>query len=1490
MHGGISAHINAGIFAGGGEMASLMRAYDWSSTPLGPPEGWPQPLKTAVRLILNTGHPMYIWWGPDLLCFYNDAYRRTLGPERHPGSLGRPGRDVWAEIWHLIGHQVDFVMAGQGSTWDENRPVPITRFGQLDEIYWTYSYSPIDDDTAPNRVGGVLVVCTETTQTVLAEKQRAAETERQRRLFEQAPGFITILSGPEHVFEFANASYRRLFGDRGYVGKTVRQAFPELTGQNFFDLLDHVYVTGKRFVAERSPIYLQRAPGAAPEERFLNFIYEPVVDETGQVTGIFVEGHDVTEAHRANIELRANAERQGIRLSLEERLRRLADPIEVVAATAEALGRHLGLGQVAYAEVEPGDETVLIKREWNDGTIASNVGRHRLNDYGPAFVADLRRGKTIVINDVCLDPRTSATEAFAAFSRAGIQAFLNVPLAKAGRLVAVLAVHSATSRAWTPEEVALAEEMAERTWAAAERVYAEALVRDAEERYLALFNAIDQGFCTIEVAFDQNDRPIDYRFLEVSPAFERQTGIENGAGRWMREIAPDQDQHWFDTYGRVALTGEPARFENYSTPLRRWFDVYAFRISGPRRIAVLFRDITDQKRTEEALRESEDRFRNMADRAPVMMWVTDPSGYCTHLNARWYEYTGQEPGASEGYGWLDAVHPDDRGLAEQAFVSANAERRDYQVDFRLRRADGVYRWTIDAAAARFSPNGEYLGYVGSVIDIDERREAEERLALNEERLRLAIEVAEIGQWDVDTATDTMFWPPRVKAMFGISPDVPVTLADFYNGVHPDDREKTRAAYEAASDPDRRLLYDVEYRTIGKEDGVIRWVAAKGRGLFTDDGACYRVIGTAIDVTARKADEERLRELNEQLEGEVSKRTAERNRVWEMSRDLFAIMGFDGHLKAINPAWESTLGRDTETLLSMSFREQVHPDDHGAVQSVIERLLRGETIERFEDRLLHADGSWRWISWTLVPEGDVFYAVGRDVTGEKERDAALRLHENIVQSDRSPICAFDTDYRLIAFNQAHNDEFLRVNGFDTKVGDVFPDLFIPEQRPVMRALMARALAGERFTVVEEFGKPELGKPCWEITYTPLRDGAGQIIGAFHHARDITDRLRAEADLAHAQEALRQAQKMEAMGQLTGGVAHDFNNLLTPIIGSLDMLQRKGLGGEREHRLIAGAMQSAERAKTLVQRLLAFARRQPLQPSAVDVRRLVEGMADLLASTTGPQVRVSVEVEDDLPPAKADPNQLEMALLNLGVNARDAMPDGGTLRISATRASVKQARGTLKRGHYVRVSVADTGVGMDEATRARAVEPFFSTKGIGKGTGLGLSMVHGLTAQLGGGLVIQSQRGVGTNVELWLPVSATPLPVAEARAQSIVAGGARGLALLVDDEDLVRMSTADMLVDLGFEVVEAGSAEEALQLIKAGAKLDLLITDHLMPGMDGAQLAQQVRHLRPALPVLIVSGYAEVDGIAPDLPRLTKPFRSSELEASVTVLMQTTKSGE
>ena len=374
-------------------------------------------------------------------------------------------------------------------------------------------------------------------------------------------------------------------------------------------------------------------------------------------------------------------------------------------------------------------------------------------------------------------------------------------------------------------------------------------------------------------------------------------------------------------------------------------------------------------------------------------------------------------------------------------------------------------------------------------------------------------------------------------------------------------------------------------------------------------------------------------------------------------------------------------------------------------------------------------------------------------------------------------------------------------------------------------------------------------------------------------DISERVRAEAEMAQMQEALRHSQKMEAMGHLTGGVAHDFNNLLTPIMGSLDLLQRKMGLGERETRLIDGALQSAERAKMLVQRLLAFARRQPLQPAPVDMAALVGGMTELLASTCGPQIRIATDLSPDLPPALADPNQLEMAILNLCVNARDAMPEGGQLTIAADLGE--------RNGPHVRLSVIDTGIGMDAETAARAVEPFYSTKGIGKGTGLGLSMVHGLALQLGGAMTIESAPGDGTRIDLWLPASEAALPEKIA-PERVTQARFSGRALVVDDEAVVRMTTTDMLQSLGYATEEAADAQVALAMLEKDAGFDLIVTDHLMPGLSGAELAGLIHTRWPGLPVLIISGYADVDGIAPDLPRLTKPFREAELAEAVAAL--------
>ncbi|TCP36102.1 PAS domain-containing protein [Sphingomonas sp. BK235] len=527
------------------------------------------------------------------------------------------------------------------------------------------------------------------------------------------------------------------------------------------------------------------------------------------------------------------------------------------------------------------------------------------------------------------------------------------------------------------------------------------------------------------------------------------------------------------------------------------------------------------------------------------------------------------------------------------------------------------------------------------------------------------------------------------------------------------------------------------------------------------------------------------------------------------------------------------------------------------------------------------------TWSAVERAHAEAAV-RDLNATLERrvDDALaerRLFAEIVAATTSPIQMIDREYRFLAVNPAAERDYDRVFGVRPAAGQSLLNLLahVPQQREAARKVWDRALAGESFDLRGSWGGEGTNRRVYDMHFQPVRDATGETTAAYLIGRDVTDLVYEQERLAQAEEQLRHAQKVEALGQLTGGVAHDFNNLLTPIVGSLDLLQRKNVGGVREQRLIAGAAQAAERAKVLVQRLLAFARRQPLQPSAVNLATLVHGLADLIASTAGPQIRLAVQVADNLPPAHADANQLEMALLNLSVNARDAMPDGGTLRITAemSGADLLPPPG-VRTGSYLRLSVADTGSGMDEATLARAVEPFFSTKGVGKGTGLGLSMVHGLASQLGGALTIRSRVGVGTNVELWLPVSDEQQVGLGTTATNVPVRGSSGTVLLVDDEAIARMTTAVMLGDLGYTVVEAESAEAALALVNDGLVPDLLVSDHLMPGLSGTELARMLQARLSRMSVLIVSGYSELDEIAPDLRRLTKPFRQEELASALT----------
>jgi PAS domain S-box-containing protein len=481
---------------------------------------------------------------------------------------------------------------------------------------------------------------------------------------------------------------------------------------------------------------------------------------------------------------------------------------------------------------------------------------------------------------------------------------------------------------------------------------------------------------------------------------------------------------------------------------------------------------------------------------------------------------------------------------------------------------------------------------------------------------------------------------------------------------------------------------------------------------------------------------------------------------------------------------------------------------------------------------------------------------------------------------------------------------------TGLGTSWGDAIHPEDLVPSNAAWGHSLAtGEPYDIEHRVRMRDGSYHWMHSRASPRRDAAGAIVKWYGTTEDIQERKSAEDALRRANETLEarveertrehemalaqlhEAQKLETLGHLTGGVAHDFNNLLTPVIGNLDLLRRRlGDGDERAVRLIESGLQAAGRAATLVQRLLAFARRQDLQPRSVAIPALLDGMTDMIARSLGPSIQVEISHDPHLPPARVDPNQLELAILNLAINARDAMPGGGRLRVHAGAAEVAQS-GRLNAGRYVRIAVADTGVGMDQKTLARAIEPFFSTKGVGKGTGLGLSMVHGLAAQLGGMLDLQSAPGEGTTADIWLPVASEIPQPAEGEQRVIRRPVQQATILLVDDEELVRSGTADMLRDIGYEVIEAASATEAMRVLRSGTAIDLLVTDYLMPGMNGVDLAQLAQPIAPELPVLLITGYSTIaDGPGATLPRLAKPFRQADLAARVAALLSPEQSAE
>ncbi|MBV9564202.1 MAG: response regulator [Bradyrhizobium sp.] len=1460
---------------GGGTMGRLMREHNWSSTPLGSVSQWPQSLRAAVSICLGTNFPIAIYWGRELALLYNDAWSPIPG-EKHPWALGRPGRDVWPEIWNEIGPLYEKVQTTGEGVWQEDQLLPMRRYGYTEECYFNFTFSPIRGEHG--RVEGIFNAVVETTFRVIGERRERTLRELAERLslarseaevFNVAVEMFAAKSADvpfallyrldeagEHAervglaglpadgpaspsrmdvagaawpLSVACANHTEIVNDLStrFPSPLPGGPWPEATERALVlpiaapmgdRLVSGILIAGVsprraldddyRAFVERAAAHMatalvnvrayeqerKRAEALAEIDRVKTAFFSNVSHEFRTPLTLMLgpleealAARDVSAPVRAQLELaqrnagrllrlvnslldfsRIEAGRVNARYQATDLAAFSADIASSFRSAVEKAGLELRLdcsplAQVVYVDREMWEKILLnlLSNAFKftfDGAIEVTVrgsadGRgaeirvrdsgigipadelpklferfHRVegaqgrsyegSGIGLALVQDLVKlhGGTIAVTS---DPGRGTTfQIDIPFGSAHLPSDL-LDVSSDGASAAVMRAREFADEAmrWLPEPVRLP---------LPDDVLAEASSGEAGR-------AIRRGK-SIVVADDNADMRSYLQRLLESEGYSVRTAADGEAALLaVRQARPDlvlSDimMPKLDGFGLLrglrgdrALTDLPvlllsarAGSEAQVEGLEAGADDYLAKPFAARellaRVNANIHMAQIRRELSAAVRESEARFRSMADNAPVMMWVADETSSIIYLNRLWQQFTGTGETDSLGHGWLEAVHGDDKDATQAVFTGLQSAQGPSRVEYRLRRHDGCYRWVLNVTVPRFSEDGRLLGFIGSVLDIDERKEAELALKAQAEVLQNlnSAAAAVAGDLDLERVVQTVT-------------DAGVALA-------------------------------------GAEFGAFFY------NVLSEAGESY---------------------LLYTLSG--------------VPRSAFEKFPMPRNTAVFGPTFDGTA------------------------------VVRSDDITK-DPRYGHSAPHHG------MPKGHL------------------------------PVCS----YLAVPVRSRTND--------------VIGGLFFGHSKPAM------------FSKLAEEGVVGL---------------AAQAAVAMDNARLFQERARAREQLeslnaqleqrvlqevaqrTKAEDALRQAQKMEAVGQLTGGIAHDFNNLLTIIVGGLDTIRRaKPEDHVRIKRSADMALQGAQRAANLTGRLLAFSRRQPLAPKPLDLNGLVRDMTELLHRTLGEQIELEGVLAPRLWTIEADANQLESAIINLAVNARDAMPDGGKLTIETANTFLDdryvETQAEVVPGQYVVIAVSDTGLGIAKDVMDRVFEPFYTTKEVGRGTGLGLSMVYGFVKQSGGHVTLYSEVGEGTTVKLYFPRHHGSGPIEETSEPEAPSASAGEVILVVEDNDDVRAYSVMILTEMGYQVLEADAADGAIVMLEGAQRIDLLFTDVVLPGRSGKVLANEARRIRPGLKVLFTTGYSRNaivhhGRVDPGVELLSKPFTFEQLAARVRDLL-------